>query len=522
MPRQHKSSHPEGDGYPRLQKRKDFPVKRKTKATTAEESLSNLVGRADMSHKSHKNCKNIFQSEQEDEYRWPLDEGDESSGFDNTRELQRPRHSWRRTTSANSSHSHTQLRQRSEPPVVGTAPSPSFMRKSANFRRRKDRLSTQGSSAWPLAFERLGSSSFLGLAGWTLIMVVLALLVLIAWTIPFLRSVWRFAVIPYSIRIRLADFTTAQSTQLNRFNLPSYSTLCGMPVLSHIVDCNPNSEVHPSESLSGSIALLADDPGEWIRTCRLLETLPAHLSSYAETEDQIIDLTLELEFHDVEVDLLLRRVARSSSSIVDVYEKLRGRKWYNSLPPIVHWLFGDYIGDGFRRDVKVALDAWTHSLTELSGSIQHIKEICNSTREHAEALKSKALVVVNDKKPEQGLWLWKTKFTTNEEHARQIVNKHIKLLDALSQTHNLLESTAKDIDTINHRLNRAKARILDQLRKVVITSSTRTRLNGEIIEEFREVVGVTDHTRRDRDALRVATEEELDGKTVIAESRRVY
>lgn len=352
-------------------------------------------------------------------------------------------------------------------------------------------------------------------------MVVIASLVLIAWTIPFLRSVWRFAVIPYSVRIRLADFTTAQSTQLNRSNLPSYSTLCGIPVLSHIVDCNPNSEVHPPESLSGSIALLADDPGEWIRTVSLLETLSAHLSSYAETEDQIIDLTLELEFHDVEVDLLLRRVARSSSSIVDVYEKLRGRKWYNSLPPIVHWVFGDHSGDNFRRDVKLALDAWTHSLTELSGSIQHIKEICNSTREHAGALKSKALVVVNDKKPEQGLWLWKTKFTTNEEHTRQIVNKHIEFLDALSQTHNLLESTAKNIDTVNHRLNRAKARIFNQLQKVLVTSSTRTRLNGAIMEEFREVIGVANHTRRDRDALRVATEEELDGKTVVPKSRRV-
>lgn len=353
-------------------------------------------------------------------------------------------------------------------------------------------------------------------------MVVLASLVLIAWTIPFLRSVWRFAVIPYSIWIRLADSTTAQSTQLHRFNLPSYSTLCGIPVLSHIVDCNPNSEVHPTESLSDSIALLADDPGEWIRTCRLLETLSAQLSSYAETEDQIIDLTLELEFHDVEIDLLLRRVARSSSSIADVYEKLRGRKWYNSLPPIVHWLFGDRIGDDFRRDVKLALDAWTHSLTELNGSIQHIKEICNSTREHAEALKSKALVVMNTKKPEQGLWLWKTKFTTNEEHTRQIVNKHNEFLDALSQTHHLLESTAKNIDTVNHRLNRAKARIFDQLQKVLVTSSTRTRLNGAIVEEFREVVGVANHTRRDRDALRVATEEELDGKTVITESRRVH
>ncbi|THX45593.1 hypothetical protein D6D08_10378, partial [Aureobasidium pullulans] len=233
-----------------------------------------------------------LQSEQEDEYRWPLDEGDESSGFDNTRELQRPRQSWRRTTSANSSHSHTQARQRSEPPIVSTAPAPSFKRKSADFRRTKDRLSTQGSSAWPLAVERLESSSSLGLEGWTLTMVVLASLVLIAWTIPFLRSVWRFAVIPYSIWIRLADSTTAQSTQLHRFNLPSYSTLCGIPVLSHIVDCNPNSEVHPTESLSDSIALLADDPGEWIRTCRLLETLSAQLSSYAETEDQIIDLTL--------------------------------------------------------------------------------------------------------------------------------------------------------------------------------------------------------------------------------------
>lgn len=268
-------------------------------------------------------------------------------------------------------------------------------------------------------------------------MVVLASLVLIAWTIPFLRSVWRFAVIPYSIWIRLADFTTAQSTQLHRSNLPSYSTLCGIPVLSHIVDCNPNSEVHPTESLSDSIALLADDPGEWIRTCRLLETLSAHLSSYAETEDQIIDLTLELEFHDVEMDLLLRRVARSSSSIVDVYEKLRGRKWYNSLPPIVHWLFGDHIGDDFRRDVKLALDA-------------------------------------------------------------------------------------KNIATVNHRLNRAKARIFNQLQKVLVTSSTRTRFNGEIIEEFREVIGVANHTRRDRDALRVATEEELDGKTVITGSRRVH
>lgn len=59
MPRQHKSPHPEGDGYPRLQTRKVFPVKRKTKATTAEESLSNLFGRADMSRKSHKNCKNL-------------------------------------------------------------------------------------------------------------------------------------------------------------------------------------------------------------------------------------------------------------------------------------------------------------------------------------------------------------------------------------------------------------------------------------------------------------------------------
>ncbi|CAD0028110.1 unnamed protein product [Aureobasidium pullulans] len=463
-----------------------------------------------------------FQSEQEDEYRWPLDEGDESSGFDDTTELQRPRHSWRRTTSANSSHSHTQARQRSEPPVVGTAPSPSFRRKSANFRRRKDRLSTQGSSAWPLAFERLGSSSFLGLAGWTLIMVVLALLVLIAWTIPFLRSVWRFAVIPYTIWMRSADFTTAQSTQLHRSNLPSYSTLCGIPVLSHIVDCNPDSEVHPPESLSGSIALLADDPGEWIRTVSLLETLSAHLSSYAETEDRIIDLTLELEFHDVEMDLLLRRVARSSSSIVDVYEKLKDRKWYNSLPPIVHWLFGDRIGDDFRRDVKLALDAWTHSLTELSGSIQHIKEICNSTREHAAALKSKALVAMNTKKPEQGLWLWKTKITTNEEHTRQIVNKHNEFLDALSRTHNLLESTAKNIATVNHRLNHAKARISDQLQKVLVMSSTRTRLNGAIVEEFREVVRVADHTRRDRDALRVATEEELDGETVIAESRHVH
>ncbi|KAG2164407.1 hypothetical protein VTO58DRAFT_102929 [Aureobasidium pullulans] len=463
-----------------------------------------------------------FQSEQEDEYRWPLDEGDESSGFDDTRELQRPHQSWRRTTSANSSHSHTQARQRSEPPIVSTAPSPSFKRKSADFRRTKDRLSTQGSSAWPLAVERLESSSSLGLGGWTLTMVVLASLVLIAWTIPFLRSVWRFAVIPYSIWIRLADFTTAQSTQLHRSNLPSYSTLCGIPVLSHIVDCNPNSEVYPTESLSDSIALLADDPGEWIRTCRLLETLSAHLSSYAETEDQIIDLTLELEFHDVEMDLLLRRVARSSSSIVDVYEKLRGRKWYNSLPPIVHWLFGDHVGDDFRRDVKLALDAWTHSLTELSGSIQHIKEICNSTREHAEALKSKALVAMNTKKPEQGLWLWKTKITTNEEHTRQIVNKHNEFLDALSQTHHLLESTAKNIDTVNHRLNHAKARIFDQLQKVLVTSSTRTRLNGAIVEEFREVVRVADHTRRDRDALRVATEEELDGKTVITKSRRVH
>ncbi|THY16797.1 hypothetical protein D6D02_03459 [Aureobasidium pullulans] len=207
-------------------------------------------------------------------------------------------------------------------------------------------------------------------------------------------------------------------------------------------------EVHPTESLSSSIALLADDPGEWIRTCRLLETLSAQLSSYAETEDQIIDLTLELEFYDVEMDLLLRRVARSSSSIVNVYEKLRDRKWYNSLPPI-------------------------------------------------------------------------TKFTTNEEHTRQIVNKHIEFLDALSQTHNLLESTAKNIDTIDHRLNRAKARIFNQLQKVLLTSSTRTRLNGAIIEEFREVVGVADHTRRDRDALRVAAEEELDGKTVNPESRRV-
>ncbi|THZ59051.1 hypothetical protein D6C88_08955 [Aureobasidium pullulans] len=463
-----------------------------------------------------------FQSEQEDEYRWPLDEGDESSGFDNTRELQRPRHSWRRTTSANSSHSHTQARQLSKPPIASTAPSPSFKRRSADFRRRRDRLSTQDSSAWPLAFERLGSSSFLGLAGWTLIMVVLALLVLIAWTIPFIRSVWRFAVIPYSIWIRLADSTTAQSTQLHPSNLPSYSTLCGIPILSHIVDCNPNGEVHPTESLSSSIALLADDPGEWIRTCRLLETLSAQLSSYAETEDQIIDLTLELEFHDVEMDLLLRRVARSSSSIVDVYEKLRGRKWNNSLPPIVHWLFGDHIGDDFRRDVKLALDVWTHSLTELSGSIQHIKEICNSTREHAEALKSKALVAMNNKKPEQGLWLWKTRFTTNEEHTRQIVNKHDEFLYALSQTHNLLESTAKNIDTINHRLNRAKARISDQLQKVLVTSSTRTRLNGDIMEEFREVIGVADHTRRDRDALRVATEEELDGKTVVPEPRRVH
>ncbi|TIA40368.1 hypothetical protein D6C79_07459 [Aureobasidium pullulans] len=339
---------------------------------------------------------------------------------------------------------------------------------------------------------------------------------------PFFRSFWHFGVLPYSIWTRLADSTAAQSTQLHPSNLPWYSTLCGIPVLSRIVDCNPDSEVHPPESLSGSIALLADDPGEWIRTCRLLETLSAHLSSYAETEDQIIDLTLELEFHDVEVDLLLRRVARSSSSIVDVYEKLRGRKWYNSLPPIVHWLFGDRIGDGFRRDVKLALDAWTHSLTDLNGSIQHIKEICNSTREHAEALKSKALVVVNTKKPEQGLWLWKTKITTNEEHTRQIVNKYIEFLDALSQTHDLLESTAKNIDTVNHRLNRAKARIFNQLQKVLITSSTRTRLNGAIIEEFREVIGVADHTRRDRDALRVATEEELDGKTVIAKSRHVH
>ncbi|THW30756.1 hypothetical protein D6D25_05852, partial [Aureobasidium pullulans] len=326
---------------------------------------------------------------------------------------------------------------------------------------------------------------------------------------PSLRSFWHFGVIPYSIRIRLADFTTAQSTQLHRSNLPSYSTLCGIPVLSHIVDCNPNSEVHPPESLSGSIALLADDPGEWIRTCRLLETLSAHLSSYAETEDQIIDLTLELEFHDVEMDLLFRRVARSSSSIVDVYEKLKGRKWYSSLPPIVHLAFGDRIGDDFRRDVKLALDTWTHSLTELSGSIQHIKEICNSTRKHAVALKSKALVAMNNKKPEQGLWLWKTKITTNEEHARQIVSKHIEFLDALSQTHNLLESTAKNIDTINHRLNRAKARIFNRLQKVLVTSSTRTRLNGAIVEEFREVVRVADHTRRDRDALRVAAEEEL-------------
>ncbi|THX22431.1 hypothetical protein D6D12_09169 [Aureobasidium pullulans] len=462
-----------------------------------------------------------FQSEQEDEYRWPLDEGDESSGFDDTRELQRPHQSWRRTTSANSSHSHTQARQRSEPPIVSTAPSPSFKRRSADSRRRRDRLSTQGSSAWPLAFERLGSSSFLGLVGWTLTVVVLAA-VLIAWTMPSLRSFWHFALIPYSTWMRLADFTTAQSTQLHRFNLPSDSKLCGIPVLSHIVDCNPNSEVHPPESLSGSIALLADDPGEWIRTCRLLETLSAQLSSYAETEDQVINLTLELEFHDVEMDLLLRRVARSSSSIVDVYEKLRGRKWYNSLPPIVYWLFGDHIGDDFRRDVKLALDAWTHSLTELSGSIQHIKEICNSTREHAEALKSKALVAMNNKKPEQGLWLWKTKFTTNEEHTRQIVNKHTEFLDTLSQTHNLLESTAKNIETVNHRLNRAKARISDQLQKVLVTSSTRTRLNGEIIEEFREVVRVADHTRRDKDALRVATEEELDGKTVISEPRRVH
>ena len=155
----------------------------------------------------------------------------------------------------------------------------------------------------------------------------------------------------------MANSTTAQSTQLHRFNLPSDSTLCGIPVLSHIVDCNPNSEVHPAESLSGSIALLADDPGEWIRTVSLLKTLSAHLSSYAETEDQIIDLTLELEFHDVEMDLLLRRVARISSSIVNVYEKLRGRKWNNSLPPIVHWAFGDHIGDDFRRDFKLALDA---------------------------------------------------------------------------------------------------------------------------------------------------------------------
>ncbi|THW84817.1 hypothetical protein D6D15_08542 [Aureobasidium pullulans] len=462
-----------------------------------------------------------FQSEQEDEYRWPLDEGDESSGFDDTRELQRPRHSWRRTTSANSSHSHTQARQLSEPPIVSTAPSPSFKRRSADFRRRRDRLSTQGSSAWPLAFERLGSSSFLGLVGWTLTVVVLAS-VLIAWTMPSLRSFWHFALIPYSTWMRLADFTTAQSTQLHRFNLPSDSTLCGIPVLSHIVNCNPNSEVHPPESLSGSITLLADDPGEWIRTCRLLETLSAHLSSYAETEDQVINLTLELEFHDVEIDLLLRRVARSSSSIVDVYEKLKGRKWYNSLPPIIHWLFGDHIGDNFRRDVKLALDAWTHSLTELNGSIQHIKEICNSTREHAEALKSKALVAMNTKKPEQGLWLWKTKITTNEEHTRQIVNKHDEFLDALSQTHHLLESTAKNIDTVNHRLNRAKARISDQLQKGLVTSSTRTRLNCEIIQEFREVIRVADYTRRDRDALRVAAEEELDGKTVVPEPRRVH
>ncbi|TIA46346.1 hypothetical protein D6C77_10563 [Aureobasidium pullulans] len=463
-----------------------------------------------------------FQSEQEDEYRWPLDEGDESSGFDNTRELQRPHQSWRQTTSAYPSHSHTQARQRSEPPIVSTAPSPSFKRRSADFRSRKGRLSKQGSSAWPLAFERLESSSFLVLAGWTLTMVVLASLLLITWIMPSLRSFWHFGVIPYSIRIRLADFTTAQSTQLQRYNLPSYSTLCGIPVLSHIVDCNLNSEVHPTESLSDSIALLADDPGEWIRTARLLETLSAHLSSYAETEDQIIDLTLELEFHDVEMDLLLRRVARSSSSIVDVYEKLKGRKWYNSLPPVVHWAFGDHTGDDFRRDVKLALDAWTHSLTELSGSIQHIKEICNSTREHAEALKSKALVVVNNNKPEQGLWLWKTKFTTNEEHTRQIVNKHNEFLDAFSQTHNLLESTAKNIDTVNHGLDRAKARIFDQLQKVLVRSSTRTRLNGAIVEEFRKVVGVADHTRRDRDALRVATEEELDGKTVIPEFRRVH
>ncbi|THW66986.1 hypothetical protein D6D19_09250 [Aureobasidium pullulans] len=435
-------------------------------------------------------------SEQEREYRWPLDEDDESSGFDDTRELQRSHQSWRRTTSANSSHSHTQARQRSEPPIVSTAPSPSFKRRSADFRSRKGRLSKQGSSAWPLAFERLGSSSFLVLAGWTLTMVVLASLLLITWIMPSLRSFWHLGVIPYSIRIRLADFTTAQSTQLHRSNLPSYSTLCGIPVLSHIVDCNPNSEVHPTESLSDSIALLADDPGEWIRTCHLLETLSAHLSSYAETEDQIIDLTLELEFHDVEMDLLFRRVARSSSSIVDVYEKLKGRKWNNSLPPIVHWLFGDYVGDDFRRDVKLALDTWTHSLTELSGSIQHIEEICNSTREHAGALESKALVAMNTKKPEQGLWLWKTKFTTNEEHTRQIVNKHNEFLDALSQTHNLLESAAKNIDTINHRLNHAKVRILNQLQKVLVTSSTRTRLNGEIIEEFREVNGVADHTRR--------------------------
>ncbi|THY34907.1 hypothetical protein D6D01_01778 [Aureobasidium pullulans] len=462
------------------------------------------------------------QSEQGDEYHWPLDEGDESSGFDNTRELQRPHQSWRRTISANSSRSHTQARQGSESPMVSTAPSPSSKRKSANFRRRKDRLSTQGSSARPLAFERLGSSSFLGLVGRTLTMVVLVSLVLITWTMPSLRSFWHFAVIHYSIWTRLANFTTAQSTQLYLFNLPSDSTLCGIPVLSHIVDCNPNSEVHPTESLSSSIALLADDPGEWIRTSRLLETLSAHLYSYAVTEDQIIDLTLELEFHDVEIDLLLRRVARSSSSIVNVYEKLRGRKWFNSLPPIVCWAFGDHLGDDFRRDVKLALHAWTHSLTELSGSIEHTKEICNSTREPAEALKSKALVAINNKKPEQGLWLWKTKFTTNEEHTRQIVNKHNEFLDALSQSHSLLESTAKNIDTVNHRLNRAKAQIFDHLQKFLVTSSTRIRLNGEIIEEFREVIGVADHTRRDRDALRLATEEELDGKTIIPESRRVH
>lgn len=509
MPRQHKSSHPEGDGYPRLQKRKDFPVKRKTKATTAEESLSNLVGRADMSHKSHKNCKNIVPKHRQ------FSSGGSSIGEDSE------------SSDDLSSHEAEDLDEGSEiQKTPFTEPEEKSGREpkvSQNKKRRsptsRRNMSSQRQShvLWP--FRYLIQMFTSGISTWLFILLVLSSLAFIVIAYPFLQLLWNIfaALVAFITWIPRTSLQASHSSRMT-------ANLCKIPIVPWVMDCNTSKtsktsvllEVRVCDTTSDAMDALSNSPDEFFDVTRVLAKFRRDLAPIADklpldAAHQVIEditmLKVKLRRYDDDHDLLLRKIDLTSTALVDRYSSLSDPPWYSMLSDLYLQSFGIRTAQKrFQSDVAFALDDWSTDLGRLYDELEFLIERFTKTFIHTQELVITTSDSYQKTEEQKGYWMRVVNHPVTPHQLALVdkLNSHLQLLELLRKSWPLLNATRDNVLTAQASIDAARIKVNRYKPKMIDLINGRSALVGKQLQSLEATVQKSRMAKIHRDELRIS------------------